>query len=242
MPNAKGQPVIAVDGTSASGKSTLSEELAREASAVRLEYSLVFRAIAMHMNDQGFDASAGHDPSDAQIAEAVRYAQSIKAMEWKDFTANIKDNPELRSIETSRTAPYFSGHPAILAITDEVLKSLIDMSPKPVIAEGRTIGRYVYPQADVKFFIDATLYRRAERRHASLSEKGKTESFETVLADLAKRDHQDQTRQHQPTTFDPSNQWWLDTTTQSITETLDEAKAKIGDVLGKNLFASKGRG
>lgn len=235
MPNAQGQPVIAIDGTSASGKSTLSAVLAETSGAVRLEYSLVFRAIAMRMNEAGFDAQRGEAPTPEQVAQAVTFARQVSALSWEDFTRDIKDNPQLRSIETSRTAPYFSGLPEILDMTDDVLRTLIERSPQPVLAEGRTIGRYVYPQADVKFFIDATLYCRARRRHESLMQKGKNEPFEVVLADLARRDHLDQTRACQPTTFDPAQQWWLDTTTQRIEETLAAAQAKIRQTLGYNI-------
>jgi cytidylate kinase len=228
MPNAQNQPVIAVDGTSASGKSTLCQRLADDIGGVRLEYSLVFRAIGHHMYyKESYDPEFGHTPSARQIAAAVAYAKSISAMPWEEFTATIKDNPSLRSIETSRTAPFFAGLPDILDITDTIFRELIERCPKPVVAEGRTIGRYVYPQADTKLFVDATLYRRAERRHADLYAKGKAEPFEVVLADLARRDHQDQTREHQPTTFDPSAQYWLDTTIQTIDDTLIEANGQI---------------
>ena len=91
----------------------------------------------------------------------------------------------------------------------------------------------------MKFFIDATLYCRALRRHAALKEKGKDESFEIVLTDLAKRDHQDQTLAFHPTTCDPASQWWLDTTTQSIAQTLREARERIRHFIGRDLFTGK---
>ena len=237
MPNALQQIVISVDGTSASGKSTLSQRLADDAGGVRLEYSLVFRAIAHHMfYKQGFNPEFGTPATPEQIAQAVAFTQGISQMPWEEFGHTIKDNPELRSLETSRTAPFFSGLPEILAITDTVFAELIDNSPSPVVAEGRTIGRYVYPSADVKLFVDATLYRRAERRYADLQSKGKDEPFEIVLADLARRDHQDQTRDYQPTTFDPSTQWWIDTTIQAIDDTLFEAKQHVNGMLEQPLF------
>lgn len=224
MPNSQQQPVIAIDGTSASGKSTLSERLAQELGGVRLEYSLVFRAIAHYMHAQtGFEPAFGTEPTAEHIAQAVSYAQHIGQMPWQEFTQSIKDHPGLRSIETSRVAPFFSGLPEILDITDDVFIQLVERCPNPVIAEGRTIGRYVYPRADAKLFVDATLYRRAERRLANLQERNSLESLETVLTDLARRDHQDQTRALQPTGFEPESQYWLDTTTQAISDTLHEA-------------------
>lgn len=236
MPNAQDQPVISIDGTSASGKSTLSEQLAQDLDGIRLEYSLVFRAIALHMLAQGFDPDPGLPPDAAQKHQAAEYSRSLSDISWEVFTKDISGHPDLRHIVTSRTAPFFSGLPEVLAHTDAAFIHLISLSPRPVVAEGRTIGRYVYPQAEVKFFVDATLYCRAQRRHATLTGKGRSEAFETVLADLARRDHQDQTRAFQPTGFDPRIQYWLDTTTQTIDETLHEAKQHINDMLPKPLF------
>tara|TARA_B100001123_G_scaffold363578_1_gene421417 strand:+ start:2457 stop:3176 length:720 start_codon:yes stop_codon:yes gene_type:complete len=223
MPNAHHQPVIAIDGTSASGKSTLSERLARDSGAARLEYSLVFRSIAWHMvNECGFDPDG--EPTAEHMAQATACALAISEMPWDDFSAKFHDNPDLYTLEISRATPFFSGQQSVIDIADPAFAGLIDRCPRPVVAEGRTIGRYTYPWADVKFYVDATLYKRAERRHASLKEKGKEEAFEIVLADLAHRDHQDQTRDYQPTTFDPGAQFWMNTTTQKIEDTLAQAK------------------
>lgn len=228
MPNAQQQLVISIDGTSASGKSTLSEALAQQLGGQRLEYSLMFRAIAAHMiHEAGYTPIFGTSPSASEIAQAAAYAQHVGTLSWQSFCDIVKDNPQLRSIETSRAAPFFSGLPEILSITDELFIALIDRCPLPVIAEGRTIGRYVYPCADVKLFVDATLFRRAERRFATLQGKGKHEPFEAVLCDLARRDHQDQTRTLQPTGFDPACQIWLDTTIQRIEDTLSDARSII---------------
>jgi cytidylate kinase len=220
MPNKHGQLVIAVDGTSASGKSTLSNKLADILSAQRLEYSLFFRMIAQHMLDQGFVPSEGAVVTDAQKAEAAHYASSLT---W-DTVRALKDDPSLRTIAVSRAAPFFSGLPEVLASTDAVIRTLVDASrDRSVVVEGRTIGRYVYPEADVKFFVDADLPVRGARRAASLRDKGKNETDDAATADLARRDEQDQTRAHQPTGFDAAIQTRLDTSHQEISETLADA-------------------
>lgn len=241
MANQQGQPVIAIDGTSASGKSTLSARLAEEAGAERLEYSLMFRAIAEHMvREHGFvpnlDASGNVIASSAdEVANAVAYAQRISEMGWDEFKANIKDNPNLRNIEVSKATPYFAGRRDVIHVVDPAFAAIIDASPKPVVAEGRTIGRYTYPQADVKLFITATLYQRAVRRNDGLREKGKIEPLEDTICDLARRDHQDQTRNYQPTMFDPETHHLINNTLQTPEETLKEAKEHINEVLGITL-------
>ena len=224
MTNKHGQSVIAIDGTSASGKSTLSEELARAYGARRLEYSLFFRMIALHMLEQGFNPDAGLAPTAAQIGEASHYAASLN---W-DRVLALKDDDRLRTIEVSRTAPYFSGIESVCVSTDALICALIETSTdKPVIVEGRTIGKYVYPQADLKLFVDADLPVRAARRGAVLRSKGRTITDEEVMHDLAKRDAQDMSRTYQPTGFDPSIHIKIDTTHQAIEETLANSMALL---------------
>jgi len=217
MPNQHGHTVIAVDGTSASGKSTLSTRIAEIARAERLEYSLVFRAIGYHMYYAcKFDPDSPPPPAAEYITQAADYAKSLN---WEEIQ-RIKDLPDLRSIETSRTTPYFSGLPEILEIVDPVFYQLIDSCPRPVVAEGRTIGRYVYPHADVKLYVDADVMVRAARRTANLTEKGKDVTQESVMQDLIKRDHQDQTREHQPT-IPAEDALLVDTGYVTVDETLD---------------------
>lgn len=224
MPNKHGQPVIAIDGTSASGKSTLSEELARTYGAKRLEYSLFFRLIALHMLEEGFIPGATVSVTREQVAEAANFARNLT---WERINT-LKSDDRLRTIEVSQAAPYFSGLPEVLESTDIALQALIDASrDHPVIAEGRTIGKYVYPAADVKLYIDATLGIRGERRAETLRAKGKELTNEEVAADLARRDHQDQTREHQPTGFDETVHTALDTSHHAISETLEAAKSLI---------------
>ena len=224
MPNRHHQPVITIDGTSASGKSTLSEQLAERYGAQRLEYSLFFRLIGLHMLEQGFNPEKGAIVTDADKQEAATYARSLT---W-DSIQQLKNDPRLRSIDVSRAAPFFSGLREVLDSTDAVIETLVDASrEKPVIVEGRTIGKYVYPAADVKLYVDADLPLRGARRAADLRLKGRNETDEQVAADLAERDRQDQTRAYQPTGFDAAIHHRIDTSHRSIASNLTEAMQYI---------------
>ena len=237
MPNKHGQPVIAIDGTSASGKSTLSERLASDLGARRIEYSLFFRLIALHMIERGFTPTPGQPAPAESIAAAARYAATLT--DWQTIeTLQRTHRDALRTVEVSRVSPYFSGEESVLHSTDTTMRTLIDASfDKPVIAEGRTIAKYVYPDSDVKLYVDAAIEKRAERRHASLSAKWdererngetpKRESVASVSDDLLARDTKDQTRLYQPTGFDASVHTKLDTSDHSIDETLELAKSLI---------------
>lgn len=224
MTNKYGKIVIAVDGTSASGKSTLSEELAETYGMRRLEYSLFFRIIAMHMIEQGFNPGAGIPPTEGQINEASHFASSLQ---W-DTILKLKNDDELHSIEVSRATPYFAGIPSVCKSMDTLICTLIENSKdKPVIVEGRTIGKYVYPAADLKLFVDADLDERAGRRAGALRNKGKAVTDEDVKRDLAIRDQQDMSRDHQPTGFDSAVHHRIDTTGKTPKESLSSAIALI---------------
>lgn len=221
--NKHGQYVIAIDGSSASGKSTLSERLTADYGAKRLEYSAFFRLIADHMLQQGF--TPGAPPTPSQIDEAARFAASLT--DWQTIESLRKDR-DLNTIEISRTSPYFSGERAILDATDATLRTLIDASrDHPVIVEGRTIGKYVYPGSDVKLYIDADIDTRATRRAGGLRAKGKDITTDSVKHDLLKRDEQDQTRPYQPTGYDPEHHRLIDNTGHTIEESLTTARHYI---------------
>ena len=224
MTNKHGKLVICLDGTSASGKSTLSHELALTHGARRLEYSLFFRIIAAHMLEQGFNPDTGNPPTPLQIEEASRYAASLQ---W-DTILQLKQDDFLHSVEVSRATPYFAGIKSVCISTDKLIISLIESSAdKPVIVEGRTTGKYVYPQADLKIFVDADLPVRAHRRAEALRNKGKMVTDEAIMKDLAQRDAQDMSREYQPTGFDPDIHTRIDTTHQTIKETLANAMALL---------------
>lgn len=222
--NKHGQPVIALDGTSASGKSTLAEELVHAYGAIRIEYPLFFRLIALHMLQNGYPAEDHHVPTPEEIAKATEFAHSLT---W-DMVQQYKNDPDLRTSPVSHAASQLSDIPAINAQTDQTVRDLIDASrDKPVVAEGRTIGKYVYPDADVKLYVDADVSVRAIRRHQALKAKGDSKTVEQVENDLNIRDRRDWDREHQSTRYDANVHHRLDTTDHSVAETLDSTLEHI---------------
>jgi cytidylate kinase len=219
MPNLHDQLVISVDGTMASGKTTLSKNLARQYGAKLLEYSLFFRLIAQHMNDLGFTPELQREPSPEEINEALGFAKSIN---W-DMISACGSDPTINSHEVSQTAPYFSGIKEILDVTDNQFIALIDsVRDRPVIASGRTVGKYVYPNADVKLYVDASLDSRSQRCAASNREtKGRT--VNTWAGILQAADGRDQMRTYQPTIFDPTVHTRIDTSNNTKESTMLQA-------------------
>ena len=232
MPNKHKQPVITLDGTSGAGKSTLNKGLTKvygERNVRSLEYSLFFRIIAKHMIDQGFVIPKdGAGPSDADIQEAVRFAETLKSWEdVKPYQDDAELNASIRTSEVEKVVPFFGGHPSITVITDKVFHALIDNSNVPVIAEGRTVGRYIYPDADVKFYVDADVAERGKRRATSKRKAGKDITDQEEASALAVRDHYDHTRENQPTGYHEPVHTLVDTTVPTAEQTRENAIAFI---------------
>ncbi len=173
--------VVAVDGPAASGKGTLARRIAEHFNLEYLDTGSLYRAVGMKI------VYAGKEPSDVKAAEEA--ARSIDA---EDLA-----NPRLRQERIGQAASIVSAFP-------EVRQALLDFqrkfagSSRGAVLDGRDIGTVVCPKADFKFFVTATLYARAKRRHRELQGQGIEVIFESVLDDLRERDERDEKRSIAP--------------------------------------------
>ena len=172
--------VIAIDGPAASGKGTLARRLAEYFDLEYLDTGSLYRAVGMKM------VYAGQDPSDARAA--VVAAQNIDA---EDLA-----NPRLRQERIGQAASIVSAFPEVRAALLEFQRNFAKNNG--AVLDGRDIGTVVCPDADFKFFITATLYARAKRRHRELQGQGIEVVFDSVLADLRERDERDEKRSIAP--------------------------------------------
>jgi cytidylate kinase len=185
LPPAPSQPrppiIIAIDGPAASGKGTLARRMAEYFDLEYLDTGSLYRAVGMKL------VYAGQDPHDRKAAHAA--ALSIDVADLA--------NPRLRQERIGQAASIVSSYP-------EVRQALLDFqrefaqSGNGAVLDGRDIGTVVCPDADFKFFITATLYARARRRHKELQGQGIEVVFESVLQDLRERDERDEKRDVAP--------------------------------------------
>ncbi|MDX2113562.1 MAG: 3-phosphoshikimate 1-carboxyvinyltransferase [Alphaproteobacteria bacterium] len=169
--------VIAIDGPAASGKGTLARRLAEHYGLDYLDTGSLYRAVGMKL------VYGGKDPQDREAA--MHAAETIDA----DDLAN----PRLRQERIGQAASIVSAYPEVRGALLEFQRNFA-RGRKGAVLDGRDIGTVVYPQADVKFFITATLYARAKRRHRELSGEGIEVVFDSVLEDLRERDERDSKR------------------------------------------------
>lgn len=186
--------VIAIDGPSGAGKSTLGRALARRLGYVFLDTGAMYRALALKalrartpLDDAAGLASLAHD-----IRIGIEDEGRRILLDGEDVSA------ELRTREVSQAASRVSVHPPVRR---EMVRRQQDMGALGgVVLDGRDIGTAVFPDADVKFYVDADPRRRAERRHAELAAAGVPGDLAAIEREIRERDHADSTRADSPLT------------------------------------------
>ena len=130
---------------------------------------------------------AGKDPNDVKAAE-----EAARSIDIEDLA-----NPRLRQERIGQAASIVSAFPQVREALLEFQRNFAK-SPNGAVLDGRDIGTVVCPDADFKFFITATLYARAKRRHRELQGEGIEVIFDSVLEDLRERDERDEKRSVAP--------------------------------------------
>lgn len=174
--------IIAIDGTAASGKGTLSKALAKHIHFDYLDTGLLYRIAAYNLIKNNIDI--------ADISKIVTHLKSVNFTGYEGINLHID---EIGNI-ASQIAPF--------AEVREVLNHIQKDFPKGrrgVVIDGRDIGTVVFPEADLKFFITANVEIRANRRYKQLKSSGKEVILADVLKDLRERDERDIHRKVAPT-------------------------------------------
>ena len=172
--------IIAIDGPAAAGKGTLAKRIAKALQLPYLDTGILYRATAKRVLE------AGGDPAD--VATALAAAQSLDA---DDLTRN-----DLRDAATSKAASQ-------VASIAPVRQALLDFqrhfgNRNGAVLDGRDIGTIIFPQADVKLFVTASVEARAQRRYQEFLARGEPVAFDEVIADVQARDEADRTRAAAP--------------------------------------------
>ena len=179
--------IIAIDGPAGSGKGTLAKRLAAHFGFAHLDTGLIYRAVGWAM------LRAGLDPEDTAAAE--RAAKTLDPAQFAD--------PALRADEAASAASKVSAIPAVRAALLDFQRRFAAAPPggaRGAVLDGRDVGTVVCPEAEVKFFLNASPEVRAERRVKELRERGLEAIYTRVLRDLNERDARDRARAVAPLT------------------------------------------
>lgn len=181
---------VAIDGPSGAGKSTLARRLAADLGYVYVDTGAMYRAIGLYASRRGADLQD-------EAAVAALLPQIRLDIRLEDGTQHVYLNGEdvseaIRAEAIGMAASAVSAHGAVRAFLLETQRSLA--AGQNVLMDGRDIGTVVLPHATVKIFLTASPEARARRRCLELRQKGKDADYETVLADIRRRDEQDTNR------------------------------------------------
>ena len=187
-------PVIAIDGPSASGKSTLARALARKLKFDYLDTGAMYRALAWKILESKIRLTDRKKIVDFCRRQKVKFSESGR--KFRIFIDGEDITGKIRSAEVSEAASILSKIKEVRRIMVRTQRRLAEK--RKVILEGRDIGTVVFPEADCKIFLDASLEERAKRRHKEFLEKGGESDKAKLKKDLMRRDNRDSRRRVAP--------------------------------------------
>jgi CMP/dCMP kinase len=186
--------IVAIDGYSSCGKSTLAKALAKKLHFIYVDSGAMYRAVTLYFLRNNIDQH-----NTAEVIEALKNVHLN--FHSRDYETHITLNDEEVSDEI-RQMPVSENVSAVSAIHEvrvEMVKQQQRMGKsKNIVMDGRDIGTAVFPNADVKIFMTADPKVRAERRYKEMIGKNPNITLEEVFANIANRDYQDTTRKESP--------------------------------------------
>lgn len=192
--------IIAIDGYSSSGKSTMARDLARRIGYVYVDSGAMYRAVTLYAIEHGMASSEkGVDTAalvkalpDIHISFTPAGSDGIQhtLLNGKDVEREIRDMQVSSLVSPVAVIPEVRHH--LTALQQEYGKE------KGIVMDGRDIGTTVFPAAEMKVFVNASPEERARRRVKELTEKGENVTYEDVLENIRERDHIDTTRKESP--------------------------------------------
>ena len=190
--------IIAIDGHSSTGKSTLAKQLAEHLDYIYIDSGAMYRAVTLYAIENGFISSDGFDKT--------RLIQSLSGLQIafnKDSRKNVAlflngqlVSSKIRTMEVSNMVSEVAALP-------EVRKSLVKEQRlmglnRGVVMDGRDIGTVVFPDAELKIFMTASANTRALRRFDELSNRDESIDYKTVYENIIFRDKKDSSRKNSP--------------------------------------------
>ncbi|WP_373484743.1 (d)CMP kinase [Acetobacterium malicum] len=212
---------IAIDGPAGAGKSTLAKKIAATYKMTYLDTGAMYRCIAHCVLNQIGDRFDNE-------ADIVKIAgATVIRFEGEQVFCNDKD--VTREIRTPLVSRHTSDVARIKAVRDLMVSQQREYAKDhAVVMDGRDIGSVVLPDAELKFFLDADVRERAQRRKKEMDEKGNTKALEEIKTDIENRDSNDRNRSEGPLVQVP-DAIVIDTTGKSIEEVYEEMKIHIDE-------------
>lgn len=214
---------VAIDGPAGAGKSTIARSAAARLGYLYVDTGAIYRTVGLYAHRQG------QDPHDEAAVSRLLSGLDIQMRVESDGVQHMYLNGEdvtgrIREPEISRYASAVSAHATVRSYLLEMQRELARIGN--VVMDGRDIGTVVLPDATVKIFLTADPKVRALRRWKELQERGKSDSYEQVLAEVVQRDYDDShravapLRQAEDAVLVDTSELTLEESIQSILDTI----------------------
>ena len=185
---------IAIDGPAGAGKSTIAKLVAKELGFLYVDTGAMYRSIALYFIENNVNLEEEQEISDAcsKINIEIKYEDGVQQVYLNDRNVSTLIRQEQVGNMASKAA-------AKKAVRDKLLSLQRDIAAEnDVIMDGRDIGTFVLPDAEIKIYLTASVKTRAKRRYDELVAKGENPDIEKIEADIEQRDYQDMNREIAP--------------------------------------------
>lgn len=226
--------IIAVDGYSSTGKSTLAKNLAKKLGYVYVDTGAMYRAVTLFAMRQGLIGNGELDEQglvDALDQVALDFVYNPKLGFSEIYLNGEKVEGPIRSLEVSNQVSQVARIP-------EVRRKLVELQQgmakgKGIVMDGRDIGTVVFPGAELKIFLTASPETRARRRYKEMVDDGREITYESVLENVSRRDLMDTTRKDSPL-IKAEDAVEIDNSDMDVRQTFEAGYRLVEEVLAKS--------
>ncbi|MFH1860118.1 MAG: (d)CMP kinase [bacterium] len=249
--NNKKRLIITIDGPAGVGKSTVSKAIAKRLGLRHIDSGAIYRAITYKVLTEVSDQETSNDPltpkfqipnpklngnigsEDDVVAIARQIRIEYKTSDDRSAASRIVIDgadvtSQIRSQDVTKHVSTVAAYKGVRDVVIDILRRLA--ADSSVVMEGRDIGSVVLPDADFKFYLDATLQERAQRRYKELKRKDPNVELYKIQLEINKRDKQDSSRKIAPLIIDPCATY-IDTSVLTLKEVISLVMRKINSVL-----------